>query len=73
MSLPALDCPLCGAKGILFTTSRQQRNEFELVYYNGKSQEGDATCITVCPKCKRYLALRNRRPIQYIEIAPTIA
>ena len=55
--LPTFDCPVCGAKKILFAGDRVSKNETVLEMYR---EQGYADYVIICPKCKQYIAVRRQ-------------
>ena len=54
--LPTFDCPVCGAKKILFAGDKVAKNETVLEML----REGcRADYVIICPKCKSYIAVRR--------------
>ena len=51
--LPSFDCPNpdCRAKHIAFATSRETKNETELVPIDNFTDATEADFVIVCPKC----------------------
>jgi hypothetical protein len=61
--LPSFDCPNpnCTAKNIAFATSREAKNESELIPIEFFSADAPADFAVVCPKCKsKYVLYRHR-------------
>jgi hypothetical protein len=72
--LPSFDCPNpnCTAKNIVFATSREAKNESELIPIEFFSDAAPADFAVVCPKCKsKYVLYRHREtPIIPFKILP---
>ena len=61
--LPSFDCPNpnCTAKNIVFATSREAKNESELIPIEFFSDAAPADFAVVCPKCKcKYVLCRHK-------------
>ena len=61
--LPSFDCPNpdCRAKHIAFATSRDAKNETELVPIDNFTDLTEADFVIACPKCKqKYVLYRHR-------------
>jgi hypothetical protein len=61
--LPSFDCPNpnCTAKNIVFATSREAKNESELIPIEFFPVNIHADFAVVCPKCKsKYVLYRHR-------------
>ena len=57
--LPSFDCPNpdCRAKHIAFATSRDAKNETELVPIDNFTDLTEADFVIACPKCKQQYVL----------------
>jgi len=72
--LPSFDCPNpnCTAKNIVFATSREAKNESELIPIELFSDAAPADFAVVCPKCKsKYVLYRHwETPIIPFKVLP---
>ena len=68
--LPAFDCPSsdCRAKHIAFATSRDAKNETELVPIDNFTDLTEADFVITCPKCKQQYVLYRHREKPIISI-----
>lgn len=68
--LPSFDCPNpdCRAKHIAFATSRETKNETELVPIDNFTDATEADFVIVCPKCKQQYVLYRHREKPIISI-----
>jgi len=67
---PSFDCPNpnCRAKHIDFATSRDAKNETELIPLDDFSDVDEADFIITCPKCKQQYVLYRHREKPIISI-----
>ena len=67
---PSFDCPnpACRAKHIAFATSRDAKNETELIPLDDFSDVGEADFVITCPKCKQQYVLYRHREHPVISI-----
>ena len=68
--LPSFDCPNpdCRAKHIAFATSRDAKNETEMIPIDSFAEPTEADFIIVCPKCKQQYVLYRHREKPIISI-----
>ena len=68
--LPSFDCPNpdCKAKHIAFATSRDAKNETELVQRDIFNDLTEADFVIICPKCKQHYVLYRHREQPIISI-----
>ena len=68
--LPSFDCPNpdCRAKHIAFATSREAKNETEMIPIDIFAEPTEADFIIVCPKCKQQYVLYRHREQPIISI-----
>ena len=68
--LPSFDCPNpdCRAKHIAFATSREAKNETEMIPIDSFAEPTEADFIIVCPKCKQQYVLYRHREKPIISI-----
>ena len=60
-SLLPFDCPLCGARRLVFVLDARQKNASQLISFSDVNEETSLQCVLICPKCKKKLALCTRR------------
>ena len=67
---PSFDCPnpACRAKHIAFATSREAKNETEMIPIDSFAEPTEADFIIVCPKCKQQYVLYRHREQPIISI-----